>query len=91
MRQSVFSLSQSPDAATPKRNQNARLPYGGRSEVALPPPGSPAGSEGKDSAYSVGDLGSIPGSGRSPGEGKQLPTPVFLPGESRGQRSLVGL
>ena len=33
------------------------------------------------------DLGSIPGSGRSPGEGN---TPVFLPGESHGQRSLVG-
>ena len=27
-------------------------------------------------------LGWIPGSGRSPGEGKWLPTPVFLPGES---------
>ena len=26
----------------------------------------------------------------SPGEGKWLPTPVFLPGEFRGQRSLVG-
>ena len=29
----------------------------------------PGGSEGKASAYSVGDLGSIPGSGRSSGEG----------------------
>ena len=27
------------------------------------------GLEGKLSAYNVGDLGSIPGSGRSPGEG----------------------
>ena len=27
------------------------------------------GSEGKESACRVGDLGSIPGSGRSPGEG----------------------
>ena len=38
------------------------------------------------------DLGLIPGSGRSPGEGggNSLPTPVFLPGESHGQRSLVG-
>ena len=33
---------------------------------------------------SAGDLGSIPGSGRSPGEGKWLPTPVFLPGEFHG-------
>ena len=29
----------------------------------------PGGSEGKASAYSAGDLGSIPGSGRSSGEG----------------------
>ena len=27
------------------------------------------GSDGKASAYNAGDLGSIPGSGRSPGEG----------------------
>ena len=31
------------------------------------------GSEGKASAYSVGDLGSIPGSGRSLGEGNGIP------------------
>ena len=30
--------------------------------------GFPGGSDGKASAYSVGDLGSIPGLGRSPGE-----------------------
>ena len=36
------------------------------------------------------DLGSIPGSGRSPGGGHGKPTPVFLPGESHGQRSLAG-
>ena len=29
----------------------------------------PHGWDGKDSAYSAGDAGSIPGSGRSPGEG----------------------
>ena len=43
----------------------------------------------KASACKVGDPGSIPGSGRSPGEYWQ-PTPVFLPGESHGRRSLVG-
>ena len=31
--------------------------------------GFPGGSEGKASAYNVGDLGSVPGLGRSPGEG----------------------
>ena len=50
--------------------------------------GFPGGSDGKVSAYNAGDSGSIPGSGRSPGEGNQ-PTPVFLPGKSPGQRSLV--
>ena len=38
----------------------------------------------------MGDLCSIPGSGRSPGEGNGKPTPVFLPGKSHGWRSLVG-
>ena len=32
-------------------------------------PHAPGGSDGKESACNVGDLGSIPGSGRSPGEG----------------------
>ena len=35
--------------------------------------GFPGGSDGKESAYSVGDLGSIPGSGRSSGEGNGNP------------------
>ena len=42
----------------------------------LPTPvflGFPCGSAGKESASNVGDLGSIPGSGRSPGEGKDYP------------------
>ena len=40
-------------------------------------------------AGDVRDLGSIPGSGRSPGVGNDR-LPVFLPGEFHGQRSLVG-
>ena len=35
--------------------------------------GFPCGSAGKESACKVGDLGSIPGLGRSPGEGKGYP------------------
>ena len=35
--------------------------------------GFPGGSYGKASAYNVGDPGSIPGSGRSPGEGNGHP------------------
>ena len=42
-------------------------------------------------AGGIRDAGLIPGSGRSPGGGRaRQPTPVFLPGESHGQRSLVG-
>ena len=33
----------------------------------------PYSSAGKESACSVGDLGSVPGLGRSPGEGKGYP------------------
>ena len=33
----------------------------------------PGGSDGKASAYNAGDSGSIPGSGRSPGEGNSKP------------------
>ena len=41
-------------------------------------------------AGDIKDLGSIPGLGRSPGEGHGNPTPVFLPGASQGQRSVAG-
>ena len=44
--------------------------------------GFPGGSDGKESACNVVDLGSFPRLGRSPGEGKDyLPTPVFWPRE----------
>ena len=47
--------------------------------------GFPSISDGKESACNAGDLGSIPGQGRSPGEGNT--TPVFLPGESMNRRA----
>ena len=40
-------------------------------------------------AGEIKDVGSTPGSGKIPGGARQ-PTLVFLPGESHGQRSLVG-
>ena len=40
--------------------------------------GFPGGSDGKASACSVGDMGSIPGSGRSPGEGNGNPFQHFF-------------
>ena len=49
----------------------------------------PHGSDGKESVCSVGDLGSIL-VGKIPWSRIWQPTPVFLPGEFHGQRSLVG-
>ena len=47
----------------------------------------PGGSDGKGPAYDVGDPGSIP---EISWRRKWQPTPVFLPGKSHGQKSLVG-
>ena len=53
--------------------------------------GFPGGSDGKASACNVRDLGLIPGSERSHGEGNDHPLQYScLPGESHGQRSLAG-
>ena len=41
-------------------------------------------------ACSAGDLGSIPGLGRSPEKGMATYSGILLPGESHGWRSLVG-
>ena len=49
--------------------------------------GFPCRSDGKESTCNAVDPGLIPGLGRSPGEWQ--PTPVFLPGECHGQRSLA--
>ena len=51
--------------------------------------GFPGGSDGKKSVFSVGDLGSIPRSGRSAGEGNDYSL-QYLSGEFHGQRSLSG-
>ena len=42
----------------------------------------PGGSAGKESACNAGDLGSIPGLGRSPGEGKGYPLQYSAPENS---------
>jgi len=57
--------------------------WGGRREVAL------VVKNLFDNAGGVRDMGSIPGLERCPGGGHGQPTPIFLPGESHGQRSLV--
>ena len=56
--------------------------------------GFPGGSEGKASAYNVGDPGLPtmldPWVGKIPWRRKWQPTPVLLPRKSHGLRSLVG-
>ena len=52
--------------------------------------GFPGGSDGKESTCNAGDLGSIPWVGKIPQRRAWQPTPIFLPGEFHGQRSLVG-
>ena len=52
--------------------------------------GFPGGSDGKDSACSAGDLGSIPGLGRSPGRGHGNPLQCSCLENPRGQRNLEG-
>ena len=44
----------------------------------------PGGSDGKASAYNVGDPGSIPGLGRSPREGNGNPFQYSCLGKSHG-------
>ena len=68
------------------------IPRLGRStgeRIGLPTPvflGFPYGSAGKEPACSVGDLGSIPGLGRSPGEGKDYPLQYSGPENSMDYR-----
>jgi len=52
--------------------------------------GFPGGSVGKESACNVADLGSIPGSGRSPGGGHSNPLQYSFLENPHGQRSLAG-
>ena len=56
----------------------------GLPQVALVVKNSPANAE------DLKDAGSIPGWGRSPWRRAWQSTPVFLPGEFHGHRSLVG-
>ena len=52
--------------------------------------GFPCGSADEESACNAGDLGSIPGLRKSPGERKRLPTSIFWPREFHGLYSLWG-
>ena len=50
----------------------------------------PGGSDGKASVYNAGDPGSIPGMGRSPGEGNGNPLQHYCLENPMDKRSLVG-
>ena len=52
--------------------------------------GFPGGSDSKESACNTEDPSSIPGSGKISWRREWLPTPVFFPEESHGERSLAG-
>ena len=52
--------------------------------------GFPGGSDGEESTFNTGDLGFIPGLGRSPGGGHGNPLQYSCLENSHGQRSLVG-
>ena len=52
--------------------------------------GFPAGSVVKNPPVNAGDLGSIPGSGRSPAEGNSNPLQYSCLEKFHGQRSLEG-
>ena len=54
------------------------------------PQGFPGGSDGEESTCNSGDLGSIPGLGRSPGGGHGNPLQHSCLENPHGQRSLVG-
>ena len=60
------------------------FPFSWASQVALVVKKLPA------NAGDVREAGLIPGIGRIPWRRAWQPTPVFLPGESHGQRSLAG-
>ena len=72
------------------------IPGSGRSNWRrdrLPTPvflGFPRGSAGKEPACNVGDLGSIPELGRSPGGGHGNPLQYSCLENPHGQRGLVG-
>ena len=56
----------------------------------MPILGFPGGSDVKESTCNAGDLGSIPGSGKSPRGGLGNPLQYSCLENPRGQRSLVG-
>ena len=70
-----WSRSVVSDSLRPHESQHARPPCRSvvSGSVALLKEDFPGGSDGKATAYNAGDLGSIPGSGSSPGDANGSP------------------
>ena len=64
--------------------------YSGETGIQSHTKGFPCNSDGKASACNVGGPMVHPWVGKIPWKRAWLPTPVFLPGKFRGQRSLAG-
>ena len=88
----VVQLVKNPPAMeeTPVPSLGQKIPWR-RDRLPIPVYlGFPGGSDGKESACNVGDLGSIPELGQSPGEGNSHLFQYSCLGKFHGQRSLAG-
>ena len=97
MNVSIWMLSASiglPDHGASSREkspaQNFANCFWHASSVTAPSPCFSGGSDGKESTCNAGNLGSIPGLGRSPGEGHSNPLQYSCLENPCGQRSLAG-
>ena len=66
------------------------ISYQTQNKLDIDQRGLPRWLSDKDSTCQAGDLGSVPGLGRSAGEGNGNPLQYSCHGESHGRRSLIG-
>ena len=96
----VVTLHSNTDTAFSIAGQGAEIPHAScpktqsrkkkKNTGAILQYGLPCGSVGKESGCSAGDMGSIPGFGKIPGEGNGNPLHYSCLENSHEQRSLVG-
>ena len=78
------------NAGDPDSILGQEVPWGRDSLLTPEFLGFPGGLDGKESACNAADLGSVPGLGRSPGEGNGFPLQYSCLENPHGQRTLVG-
>ena len=87
----MSSISQEKDPLSDSWTQNDSDSTGDTTKYTLDELlGLPWGSDSKESAHDAGDLGLIPGLGRSPGGGHGNPLQYSCLENPQGQRGLVG-